>query len=912
MTIEAGSGQQSAATISGKRLGARMGWLPFALFFLSGSCALGYESLWARYLGLFLGNTVLLHMTVLGTFMGGLAGGAFLIGSRVSRAPSPLRMYGALELAIAVWGFCFPLAARVVQNVSLGAGIGSSATAVKVVGAMMALLPPTLLMGATWPALTAYVERRHGQGVSGANCLYALNCAGAALGALTTGFLLIPSLGLTGSTLTIAAVNAAIGVLPFFIRGEPVTRAVEEARPDLPPALLHSATRKAVLAAISLSGAAAFIYELVWTRLFALTLGGSTYSFTLMLAAFITGLALGSGLGARLRLSQRASASTLALCEAGIGCAVAVSIPFYQRLPFWFWHWKYLLRPVEESVWLFHLMEYGLTFAVMLVPTFLFGLSFPLAISAISSRETPVSTDAALVYGWNTAGTIAGVFSAGLILVPLLGLQTTLQTASALNLVISVLIALRAKTGVFTQRMVSGSCMLGVLVLLLSPAWHPMALAQGPFRQQTRPPASWSAFVEVLQTRRVMFSEEDFGTTVTVVGGKGGSAEEDRLLVVDGKTDASSYGDMPTQILLGQIPMLLHPRARSVFILGLGSGVTLGSVLTHPVERVDCVELAPGVVRAAGFFADVNHDALKDPRVRLIVDDGKTALASSSGSYDAIISEPPNPWMAGVGNMFSREFYRTAASRLNHGGTVTQWLHSYEFDDHLVATIVRTFRETFPHAVIFQGGENDFILVGSRESPELSLAEMESRISEPRVSADLARINLERMVPFLSHQTHSQEATAMLGEGGEINTDDMPLLEFRAPLAQYSSSFARRIVDTDCRLKKGGGLWLGEWLSAHPLEQTDLDATVAGVSDPRVKDTVLGERILRFASARWPHDPRYPAALARLLAASERFGESLPLAETAARSGREAEKALRAWLLEKVRERRESVFDEAR
>lgn len=869
------------------------------LFVLSGACGLAYQVVWAKYLGLFLGNTVLLHTAVLGSFMGGLALGSLAIGARASRSVSPLKVYGWLELLIAGYALLFPQAAawgheaiiRLAETLPPGS---TSLLVVRVVMAMLLLIVPTLLMGATYPYLTAHLERTVESGTRGANWLYAANCGGAVLGALVTGLGLIPELGISATLMAIAILNAAVALTAILASGRDPAPLAAPVTPG-PKATASERTDRILLVAICLSGATAFIYELVWTRLFAVTLGSSTYSFTLMLAAFITGLALGSIMSDLVPAVRRNAWVVFAAAELVIGLAIALALPLYPRLPYWLWKVKWLLRASEDTVGLYFLLQYGLIFAVMAVPTFLFGLTFPAAIRAAAlgpaGRESEggkrsVADHAAAVYGWNTIGTLVGVALAGCVLIPWLGLRGSLMVGACLNLAIGLLIAVRS--GALRRAPVPCWSVAGVavLVLVVAPAWHPLSLTYGAFRTQGRPPATWRGFIERIESRQQVFYREDFGTTVAVLRNKSGEGQVEQLsLVVDGKTDASSVGDLATQSLLAHVPMFIRPQAKDVFVVGLGSGVTVGSVLAHPVERVDCVEISRAVVEAAGQFREVNRDALKDPRVNLVVDDGRTVLGATRKQYDLIISEPTNPWISGVGNLFSAEFFRLAASRLKSDGIVAQWFHGYELDDRLVATILRTFRGVFPHAVIFQGNQTDYIMIGSREPLAPDFLRMQERYAQAAVARDLSRIGIRGVPGLLALQLQTEAGVEELAREGGINSDDLPLLEYLAPRTLYVSAFAQRIVDTDARMREGSGTWLSRYLSRPGAGAGDYAALMTALADARIGNPGLYEKTLRYYLTRWPRDADRNLELAVILANRRDFEGALTYARAAATVG---------------------------
>ena len=874
------------------------------LFILSGGCGLAYQVVWARYLGLFVGNSVLLHATVLGTFMGGLALGSLTLGRLAARAASPLKAYGRLELAIAGYAAAFPSLAEIAHQVMLRAAVefppGTPvllAVRLLLVGALLVL--PTVLMGATYPFLTAHLERASGSGYRGASWLYAANCAGAVAGALITGFWLIPEMGMKATVWGCALLNAVIGIVGVGLglrssAAPPAGEIAAAPRPRSDPA---------VILAIAVSGGTAFVYELVWTRLFAVTLGSSTHSFTLMLAAFITGLALGSLLSDLAPWFRRHPLTALVLAEAAIGAAIALSIPLYPRLPYLFWKVRWMLNPVEETFGWFHLFQYVVIFAIMAVPTVLFGLTFPAAVRAAGgagsdARPEEAPHHAATVYGWNTVGTLVGVSLAGSLLIPALGLRYSLVVAVAANLAIASRLASRRLTPGRTRHVVLGLTVVGAAAVGLGPAWHPMSFAHGSFRARRPPPATWEDYRTLVLHQKRLFYKEDFGTTVAVIENREQATGELQLgLVVDGKTDATSRGDLPTQVLLGQLPMLLHRDPQDVFVLGLGSGVTVGSVLTHPVDGVDCAEISRAVVAASVLFAEVNGKALSDPRVRLVVDDGRLVLGASPRRYDVIISEPTNPWISGVGNLFSEEFFLSAAARLKPGGIMCQWFHTYELSDPLAATIVRTFRAVFPHALVFQGNTNDMILLGSLQPIQPDFDSLHGRLRTPAVLADLQRVGIQGVPSLLAAQVHNGKSMDRIAEDGGFNTDDFPILEHVAPLALYTGSQAEKIMQSDLRAKAGSRLLLGTSQLSKPATPESVMEICDFFARSGIDQLGLRRNLLRAALQRWPRHGGLLRQQALQAAADRQPLEAIRLAAEAGSMGAPLNEQFRADML---------------
>jgi predicted membrane-bound spermidine synthase len=567
-----------------------------------------------------------------------------------------------------------------------------------------------------------------------------------------------------------------------------------------------------------------------------------------------------------------------AIAEVLIGLVIAISVPLYPRLPFTFWQWKWLLRPNVESIGLFHLFQYGVIFSVMAVPTFLFGLTFPVAIKAASEerRDGSIASRAAIVYGWNTVGTLVGTLLAGVLLIPCLGLMRTLQIGAAINILIGLLILPIAPK---TRKLLSLPAGLAVLALCLTPLWEQGTMTVGLYRHKEAPPASYEVFRQILGERKTAFYREDFGSTVAVVNSKADDGADQLTLIVDGKPDASSVSDMPTQVLLAQLPLLFKPDAKDVFVLGLGSGVTAGNVLAHPVQNVDCVELSPAVIDASRVFRTANHNPFADPRFHLYQDDGKSFLASVNRQYDVIISEPTNPWIAGVGGLFTRETFLAQKRKLRPGGIVAQWFHSYELDDRLVATILRTFREVFPHTLIFQGCVGDYIILGSDEAIQPDYRAIMRRIQVPGVAATLGAIGVSTIPSLLATQTQTDDGVQSLVDGGGINTDDFPQLEYLAPFAFYLGVPAKKIVSEDCRLKPDAGTLLNEYRKQFPLSRKDEWSIVNLLSDIRIRNVSLLTRVLLSFVERYPDDETAALAAIQDLRAMDRNQEALILAK---------------------------------
>lgn len=848
--------------------------LPYLLFIASGAWGLVYEVTWARYLSLFIGNTTLAHMCVLAGFMGGLALGSFVIGAATRQFRRPLAVYGWLETAIGLYAIIFPLIIHPIQSLALVAtartDFGSPvALAVKLAVSIGALILPTFLMGGTFPVLMKHFQPESEQKDDKAEWLYLANCVGAVGGTLLAGFMLIPTLGMRMTMTTIGAANVALGLVAVMLGMLcDVTSCSARELAKSGSVARHPLVIPICIAA-ALSGATAMIYELVWICMFGITLGSSTYSFTLMLAAFITGLALGSlAVGLCRRLNSQAL-SAFAFAEIAIAFSVAISIPYYERLPYVFWRWSFLLFPTEQTLGMFNLLKYTLCFIVMLVPTFFFGMTLPLAIKAVARRDEDIGRDSGLVYGANTVGTLAGSFLAGIVLIPILGLRESLQVAVALNMIVSALLLAVSKLP--RKWVFAGGASVAIAVLLFSlPQWHPASFSRGTFRvRMLPPPETWRAFRSLLSEIRVFYVGEDGSARVAVISAENLKGRYDKLLTINGKPDGTSWGDMPTQVLLGQIPMFFKPDARNVLVIGLGTGATAGSVLTHPNTIVDCVEISPAVARALRYFDDVNWMVRKNPRFNLIIEDARTVAAVTQKKYDVVISEPSNPWMAGVGNLFTIEFFQSLDRILNPGGILAQWFHSYEMSDELVAIIIRTVRQVFPYVYIFETQANDYILLASRDPISPNFEAMEKRIALDSVKRDLQRISITSLIALLSRQTMSAETAEEVAGIGIVNCDDFPVLEYQAPRSYYIGEVAECMNSNDERKWGNENLFSVRYMRFRKLNKEDYRSLIKACLDSRMKHPALLLALLKHYLMEWPNDAEMLIEYAKALSSTE-------------------------------------------
>ncbi len=775
-----------------------------------------YQVVWFKYLSLFLGNTTYAQTMVLASFMSGLAIGAAWWGKRADRSRNPLALYGWLELGIGLYCLAYPWFLRVVKDafiqVVLSAGWPSDSAIVlvlKLVVSLITLLIPTILMGGTLPVLVRFISERIEDSGKNVAVLYFLNSFGAVVGSFLGGLFFIPNVGLLLTIYAAVAVNLIIGVAALLL-----SRRFQEysvATPESTDTSVGEFTDRQIFLAIGvagLSGFAAMVYEVCWVRLLQPILGSSTYSFSLMLIAFITGITLGSWIVARLFDRLKNLFGFLAVCQLGVAISLALTIPLYNRLPYYLWTIGSVLSRNESAYPVFLALEFFLCVAIMIVPTVFLGMTLPVASRIASRRIDVLGASVGNVFSVNTVGTVVGSLSAGLLLIPLIGVRHTLEVGLALNALLGLavltedrLYSRRRKTAV--QVVLAALC---VLYLTGAARWNREVGLMSIFRQiawNAPPPSSFSEFTREAAEKKILFYKEGASATVAVAE-VGPFSSRSRSLFINGKVDASDKLDLPTQVLLGQYPMVFHPNPRRALVIGLGSGVTTGSMLTHPIEAVDCVEISPEVVEASRLFDDVSRRPLDDPRVHLHIDDALAFLKLSKAPYDVIVSEPSNTWVAGVGNLFSREFFELCKQRLTPGGLMVQWFHVYEMGDPTFQLVVRTFRESFPHLLLWQSLKRDIILFGSQEPLVFDYEALKEKFKREAVRNDLERVGIPDVMTLLSLQMLSEGRVAEYAGVGPVNTEDLPLLEFGAPKDLFLNRRPLGLFRLDERESLGG------------------------------------------------------------------------------------------------------------
>jgi spermidine synthase len=767
-------------------------------FLASGAAGLLYELVWSKQLAYLLGSSLRSAAIVVAAFLAGLALGARWLGAPLSRGGSPGRRYALLEAAVAVTGFAvLPLLRALDGPVGrLYRELGGESLAFACARAGIAfaiLLVPAALMGATLPVLVARCER--GRVGAGLAWLYAVNTLGAVLGSLAGGFLFLPVLGLGRTTLVAAGLNLAAALWAGLVRDVPAlpslpavpdkARAPQPASGVLPrPTELVSARERRVIAALFAgSGFVALALQIAWLRLYGLVLGSSVYSFAAVLGVYLTGIAGGSALLARWSPRLGTGLATFVLLQLGLAASVAVGGHFYAGLP----GAMLSLGQGTGASWVALLVaQLGLVVPIVLVPCLALGALFPLTTRLLQTGAESGGAATGRAYALNTLGTIAGSLLTGFVLLPAWGVQGVVLAAvvlATLQGIAALLLRGRPRRITKTLMAAAGLAAVALVAALTVPRWDPVLMSLGTYRpfHAANVFQSWlgaggvgDPARRVAAAQHALFYREGINASVLVATDDEGTR---RWLRVGGKIDAST-SDMLTQTLLGLVPAAMaRPGARAL-IIGHGSGATAAAALAAGTGPMDIVELEPAVIQGSRFFHAPGEDPLDDRRVRLYLEDARARLAHGEGGYGLIVSEPSNPWIAGVNNLFTEDFFRLVRRRLEPDGVFCQWLQLYELSPVTFHSLLGAFVRVFPQAQVFcLWNSFDVLLVSAPPGTTLSwdrlqgpLAERELRRARLRSPEDIAAFYVGPVSTWARELVHA-----------ERNTDDRPFVEYRAP-----------------------------------------------------------------------------------------------------------------------------------
>ena len=754
----------------------------YVLFTASGCAGLIYESIWTHYLKLFLGHAAHAQSLVLAVFMGGMALGAAWCSRRSARIANPLAAYAAVEAAVGVAALAFHPVFVLVTDwsyASLLPALGAEAPALagKLALACLLILPQSVLLGATFPLMSAALVRAHpGRAGESIAMLYFTNSLGAAAGVLASGFWLIGWVGLPGTLRAAALLNLLIAAIVWFLaRPFPAQQTAERA---------DQASRLLLLVAL-LTGLASFVYEIAWIRMLSLVLGASTHAFELMLSTFILGLALG-GLAIRGRVDRAASpVRLLGWVQLAMALAALATLPVYDLT---FGLMEALMRGLartDTGYLLFNLAGQGIAALVMLPATFCAGMTLPLITAALLRRG---AGEAAIgrVYAANTLGAIAGVVLAVHIGLPLLGLKATLIAGAMVDAALGLLLLRQIKSLIW----VAAACASLFLAVGIGVQLDPNKMTAGVFRHGE---------LATSRDAQILYAKDGKTATVHLVKYPGDATS----LRTNGKSDGSINLDPEgqrgtdeiTMVLTGALPLALKPEARQAAVIGIGTGLTTHTLLQSlAIERVDTVEIEAAMAEASRRFMPRNSAAFADPRGEIVVDDAKSFFAASRRRYDLIISEPSNPWVSGVSGLFTREFYRRVRTHLAPGGLLAQWMQLYEMDPALVASVMRALGEEFAHYAVFAPSDHDLLIVAG-EAP-LPLPPRAEVFEHPGLAKELWTVHMLNAGDLDARYVGGRATLEPLfaSYGMPANSDYAPVLDLNAARARFTEKDAGGIV----------------------------------------------------------------------------------------------------------------------
>ena len=736
------------------------------LSFGSGVAALIYEIVWFQQLELVVGSSAVSLGVLLATFMGGTCLGSLIFPRVVSSRHHPLRVYAVIELGIGAFGILVLLLMPFIGSLySAWAGYGVRGFLLRGVVAATCLLPPTLLMGATLPALARTVEATC-NGVSQLGFFYGFNIAGAVLGSLLTGFYLLRVYDAGVATYVAVAVNVVVAGTALAKGGRsPTCRETALGPPSERGDLGTSGSCPTVYLAIALSGLCALAAETIWTRLLGLLLGASVYTFSIILAVFLTGLGIGASRGASLSRSLARPRLALGWCQLLAAAAIAwTAYSLSASLPFW---------PIDPSIssniWFNSQLDLGRAFWALLPPTLLWGASFPLALASAASKTQDAAKLMAGVYAANTLGAIVGALGAGLLLIAWIGSQHSQQVLIALSTFAGLLLLLpsrvyRARLGWGAVAVLLAVVSSGILIYSVPPIAK-VLVAHGRYA------ATWAG------KSNILYVGEGMNSPVAVSSFPNGAL----TFHVAGKIQASSVPrDMRLQRMLGHLTTLTPANPGSVLVIGCGAGITAGAVSIDPrVERVTIVEIEPLVPQAAStYFSKQNFNVLGNLKTKVQIDDGRHYLLTAKERFDAITVDPLDPWVKGAANLYTKEFLEAAKQHLNPGGVITMYIQLFETNLDAVKSAVATFFEVFPNGTIwgnpYQGRGHDMLLLGQEAPLRIDLDEMEQRLVSPAFSTvrqSLAEVGMNSGLDlFATYAGRRSDLTEWL-RGSAINRD---------------------------------------------------------------------------------------------------------------------------------------------
>ena len=825
------------------------------LFFCSGATALVYEVVWSKYLALLFGSTIQAQTVVLAVFMGGLAVGNKLFSRRADTARNPLAIYGLIEIAIGIYALAFPGIHKIADALFSAAGsrlLEHSGWLLVLKGTISVLLlgGPTILMGGTLPVLAAWLQRSPPD-------------AGRRSAGLT-GFLLVRWLGIPITISLAALVNLIIGGVAIWLGTKlhaPIRVAPDPVPADNPPALhtepalnqtnapaapapqgradvsraansIPSDSRARMLrwgcVLVAITGGVSMGLEVLASRCLCLIFGASLQVFSIVLMAFILGIGIGSAIIASPRRKQWPKEITTVALMLGAAAFLGLLVYHIENIVLLYLHAQGGLTRTPVGYGYHQVMTSLISIGVLSLPAAALGSVLPLWIRFMGEGGSLLGERVGRLLTWNTLGAVVGVILTGFVLMPHIGLR---DSFTVLGMVLAAAAIVTALSTLRPYAAAAGAVVTAFLILVTvndRENWR-YVIGSGAFRL----PSNESAFRWLHERRKLLtllFYEDAADATVSVELGE--DAAKGPGLRINGKPDASSFGDLSTQRLLALLPLMSNPTSKDVFCFGMGSGITAATALHYPIERLAVAENCEPVLRAARFFEPWNEGLWTNSRVRIFTEDARTVLKLGQQKYDVIIAEPSNPWTVGVGSVFSLEFYQLAASRLKPGGIMSQWFHIYEMDDDTLELVIRTFATVFPYMEIWDADGADLIMLGSAQPWKSGSQVFQQAFEMEGPRRDLAEIGIKTPEAALARRFASQRTAFAVTPPGPIQRDTVPMLEYDAPRAFYihlETKGVERFEHFDERTWQSGILSAEDRDALNRIDPMDLKTLFFGI-----------------------------------------------------------------------------------
>ncbi|MDH5305873.1 MAG: fused MFS/spermidine synthase, partial [Myxococcales bacterium] len=770
-------------------------FLALAVTGLTGFTGLVYQVTWQKYLATLLGSHAEATAAVLGLFLGGMSVGYALFGvvteNLAERARSRggsarlLTVYGLVEAGIGAWALLFPWLFAAAQRLALalphptpGVGFG-----VDVFLSLLLIGPPTVLMGGTIPFLTQALARSLEDATRLHAFVYAFNTAGAFVGALAAGFILVHWLGLDGVLLAMGVVNLAAGASFVLLDRRSGSGSMLAGRPEARRVEGFAGYATVAL----LVGFAMMTLETVLIRVGALSFGSSEFTFAMVVACFVLCIALGSFAVSAFPSIPR---WLLVVNQCALGALLLVLYFLLPKAPYAAHVVRVLFTRVDAAFYPFYLESFLGMLAVLVLPILLSGATLPLLFDHLRHEVGDLGAVAGRIYAWNTVGSLLGALLGGYVLLFWLGLHDIYRVAVAAVLLGAVILGVL----MFRVTRVAAAALVVVplaVVLVAAPAWNPHHLSMGAFRVRNVLPYSFdghASFIKHWWTEKthILFYRDDPTMSVAVLE-TDLAGQRVRSVMVNGKPDSATVGDSATQGLLGVLPALFAQTPRHAFVIGYGTGITVGALAAlDTVESVEVAEISAGVIEAAPLFDFANDDTSKNPKVEILRSDAYRALLRSREQFDVIVSAPSNPWVTGVEMLYSREFLETARIHLTPGGVYAQWFQQYETQASSVALVLRTYASVFDHVSVWYGSGSDLLLLGFEDADHaLDVERLERRAARPDFARVLQRAELTSFPALLAHELlplgvlHAAQLT------GPVHTLYRPLLNYGAARAYF-------------------------------------------------------------------------------------------------------------------------------